>query len=281
MKKSLSKVVGALFGVSILIPTVFAQEGAINVVSREDGSGTRSAFVELVEVTDENGDDMTSLSAVIQNSTNGVIQTVAGDLNAIGYVSLGSLSEEIKTVTINGIEANAETISKGDYKIARPFNLAWKKGEISEIAQDFLNYIHSEEGQSIVEEEGFIKSATEVTTYEASDLEGTIEVVGSTSVTPIMEVLAEAYRDINPNVTINITSNGSSAGLEAAIEGVADLGMASRELKEKEKDLLDVAVIALDGIAVVVNKEATITDISIENVKKIFLGEVTDWADVK
>lgn len=280
MKKLLSLSLAVLSSLSLTL-TAHAQEGAINVVSREDGSGTRGAFVELVEVTDEAGDDLTTLSAIIQNSTNGVLQTVAGDANAIGYVSLGSLNDDVKALKIDGVEATAETILDGEYKIARPFNLAWKKDSLSDLSKDFLAFIHSTQGQAIVEEEGFIQSKQEQEEYTGKDQEGTIEVVGSTSVTPVLEKLAEAYQEINPGVTINITSNGSSAGLESAAQGVADLGMSSRELKDEEKENLDFDAIALDGIAVIVHKDSSLEDITLENVRKIFLGELVDWEEVK
>lgn len=280
MKKLLSLSLAVLSSLSLTL-TAHAQEGAINVVSREDGSGTRGAFVELVEVTDEAGDDLTTLSAIIQNSTNGVLQTVAGDANAIGYVSLGSLNDDVKALKIDGVEATAETILDGEYKIARPFNLAWKKDSLSDLSKDFLAFIHSTQGQAIVEEEGFIQSKEEQEEYTGKDQEGTIEVVGSTSVTPVLEKLAEAYQEINPGVTINITSNGSSAGLESAAQGVADLGMSSRELKDEEKENLDFDAIALDGIAVIVHKDSSLEDITLENVRKIFLGELVDWEEVK
>lgn len=280
MKKLLAYTLTLVSSVS-LVSNAYAQSGAINVVSREDGSGTRGAFVELVEVVDENGDDMTTLSAIIQNSTNGVLQTVAGDENAIGYVSLGSLNDDVKALKIDDVEASAETIIAGDYKIARPFNLAWKKDSLTDLSKDFLIFIYSTQGQTIVEDEGFIQSKEDLTEYMGEGMEDTIEVVGSTSVTPVLEKLAEAYKKIHPKVTINITSNGSSAGLESAAQGVADLGMSSRELKDAEKENLDYDAIALDGIAVVVNKDADIENLTLEQVRQIFLGEVMDWEEVK
>lgn len=332
------------------VAPVFAQEGLINVVSREEGSGTRGAFVEIVGVVDENDDDMTTTSAVIQNGTNGVIQTVAGDPAAIGYISLGSLDDTVKALKVDGVEASAETINDGAYPIARPFLIAWN-GELSEVSQDFLSFIHSKEGQTIVETEGYIavapsseeapaeeetteevteETAEEVTeettedvveevaedtesvvedvteevteeeateeateeeateetasvidslpSYEAQEgLEGTIEAVGSTSVSPVMEVLAEEYMALNPGVTINITSNGSSAGIEAAQGGAADFGMSSRELTEEEAAALNFDRVAMDGIAVIVNAENTMEDISLDVVRQIFLGEITEW----
>ncbi|MGX7145043.1 substrate-binding domain-containing protein [Facklamia languida] len=376
MKKSLKALpllAVAGLGVAAVTPA-FAQEGAINVISREDGSGTRGAFVEIVEVTDEDGNDLTTSSAAIQNQTSGVITTVAGDPSAIGYISLGSLDDSVKAVKVDGAEATPEEITAGSYPIARPFNVAWnKEEELSDVTADFLDFIMSKDGQTIVEEEGYIavveeaaaeeeteeaaaeeeteeaaaeeeteeaaaeeeteeaaaeeeteeaaaeeeteeaaaeeeteeaaaeeeteEAAAEEETEEAAEegsridslpayeateeLEGTIEVVGSTSVSPLIEKLAEAYKAVQPNVEINVTSNGSSAGMEAAMNGTADLGMASRELKEEEAAALEQKVIATDGIAVVVNNENPVEELSLETIRGIFLGEITDWADAK
>lgn len=308
MKKSLKALpLLAVAGLAFSAVTpVLAQEGSIGVVSREDGSGTRGAFVEIVGVVDEDDNDMTTLDAVIQNSTNGVMQTVAGDSQAIGYISLGSVNDSIKVVPIDGVEASAEDVTNGTYPIARPFNVAWSnEGDLSEVAADFLTFIHSADGQAIVEEEGYVQvtpkadeeaateeesteesteesseEAVELPAYEVAGLEGTVEVVGSTSVTPVMEKLAEAYSALNEGVTINITSNGSSAGMEAAMNGTADLGMASRELDEEEQAALNFDAIAIDGIAVIAHPENPISGLTLENVKQIFLGEVTEWEEV-
>ncbi|UUX32928.1 substrate-binding domain-containing protein [Fundicoccus culcitae] len=300
----------AVAGLALSSVSVLAQEGPITVVSREDGSGTRGAFVEIVGVVDENDDDMTSVSAVIQNSTNGVMQTVAGDPAAIGYISLGSLDDSVKPLLVDGAEATPEAILAGEYPISRPFNVAWTEESFDEVTQDFLSFIHSAEGQAIVEGEGYIQvtpagdaidgeateeeateeeateeeateeAATELPSYEAAGLEGTIEVVGSTSVTPVMEVLAEEYQALNPNVTVNVTSNGSTAGMEAAMNGTANLGMASRELSDEEKEVLQFDAIALDGIAVIVHNDNPLEEISLDNVRAIFLGELTDWSEL-
>lgn len=316
MKKSLKALpLLAVAGLAFSAVTpVLAQEGTIGVVSREDGSGTRGAFVEIVGVVDEEDNDLTTLDAVIQNSTNGVMQTVAGDVQAIGYISLGSLGDEVKALAVDGVEATAENVTNGTYPIARPFNVAWSKdSELSEVATDFLDFVYSAEGQAIVEEEGYVQvtrsageeeaeateeettdeettdeeateeeatEAVELPSYEASGLEGTIEVVGSTSVSPVMEKLAEAYSALNEGVTINITSNGSSAGMEAATNGTADLGMASRELADDEKEVLNFDAVAIDGIAVVVHPENPLADISLDHVKQVFLGEVTEWEEL-
>ena len=376
MKKSLKALpllAVAGLGLSVVTPA-FAQEGTINVISREDGSGTRGAFVEIVGVVDEEENDLTTSSAAIQNQTSGVMQTVAGDAQAIGYISLGSLDDTVKAIKVDGAEATPEAINAGEYPIARPFNVAWSaEEELSEVAADFLTFIHSKEGQTVVEEEGYIaveaasaegeesseeaaegeetseeaaegeetseeaaegeetseeaaegeetseeaaegeesseeaaegeESSEEAAegeetseeaaegeesgsiveslpAYEASsELEGTVEVVGSTSVSPLMEKLAEAYKEVQPNVEINITSNGSSAGMEAAMNGTADLGMASRELKEEETSALEHDAIATDGIAVIVNAENPAEELTLEAIKGIYLGEITTWED--
>ena len=308
MKKSLKALpllAVAGLGLSAVLPA-FAQEGQINVITREDGSGTRGAFVEIVGVVDEDDNDLTTQDANVQNQTSGVMQTVAGDAQAIGYISLGSLDETVKAVKVDGAEATAEAIKAGDYPIARPFNVAWNaEEELSEVADDFMSFIHSKDGQAIVEEEGYIAVTGEETeeaaeeeaeeeteeaeeeteeaelpVYEAAaELEGTIEVVGSTSVSPLMEKLAEAYKEVQPNVKINVTSNGSSAGMEAAMNGTADLGMASRELKEEESAALESKEIAIDGIAVVVNNENPAEELTMDAIRSIFLGEITTWED--
>lgn len=309
MKKSLKALpLLAVAGLAFSAVTpVLAQEGYIGVVSREDGSGTRGAFVEIVGVVDEDDNDMTTLDAVIQNSTNGVMQTVAGDVQSIGYISLGSLGDEVKGLAVDGVEVSSENVTNGSYPIARPFNVAWTKdAELSEVAVDFLDFVYSAEGQAIVEEEGYVQvtrsageeeateeestedateeeateESVELPSYEAAGLEGTIEVVGSTSVSPIMEKLAEAYSELNEGVTINITSNGSSAGMEAAMNGTAELGMASRDLSDDEKEALNYDAVAIDGIAVIVHPENPLSNISLDHVKQIFLGEVTEWEEV-
>lgn len=254
----------------------------INVVSREDGSGTRGAFTEITGVFVEEGDnevDQTYEEAVIQNSTNGVLTTVAGDENAIGYISLGSLDDTIKAVNVDGVEATSDNVQNGDFPIARPFNIAWQEG-LGDLAQDFLDFIMSEDGQVIVEETGFVQVENSGA-YGGTGGEGNIVVAGSTSVTPVMEKLAEAYEALHDDVTIEIQSTGSSAGMTAAMEGTADIGMASRELKDEENDALESEAIAIDGIAVIVNLDNPIEDITMEQVRQVFVGEVTTWGELE
>ncbi|MDR7869795.1 MAG: substrate-binding domain-containing protein [Tissierellaceae bacterium] len=258
----------------------FDTSETINVVSREDGSGTRGAFVEIVGVEDADGNDATYEEAVIQNGTSGVMTTVAGDKYSIGYISLGSLNDTVKSVSVEGAEATTENIKSGAYKIARPFNIAYKAG-LSELAQDFVNFIMSADGQAIIADNSLIEAADDAQAYTASGLSGTITVGGSTSVTPVMEKLAEAYEGLNEGVSIEIQSTGSSAGMTAAIEGSADIGMASRDLKDSEKAELEYQAIGIDGIAVIVNNESTITDLSIDEIKSIYLGETTTWSEVE
>lgn len=258
---------------------------SINVVSREDGSGTRGAFVELfgVEQEDENGEtvDMTTESASITNSTAVMMTTVAGDANAIGYISLGSLDDSVKAVKIDGAEATVDNVKSGDYKVSRPFNVvANSNTELSDVAQDFMNFILSSDGQAVVAEEGYIPlDGGEA--YTASNLSGTVTVAGSSSVTPVMEKLAEAYQALNPDVTIEVNQSDSTTGVTSAIEGACDLGMASRDLKDSEtSEGAQATVIATDGIAVIVNPESAVEDLTSDQVKQIFTGEITSWSEI-
>lgn len=254
----------------------------IAVVSREDGSGTRGAFVEITGVEVKENDekvDKTTVEAIIQNSTNGVMTTVAGNEFAIGYISLGSLNDTVKAVQVEGADAEPELVKSGDYTLARPFNLAWKEDNIGEIGQDLLDYIMSPEGQAIVEDNGFV-AAIDGEDYEAKGLEGHITVAGSTSVTPVMEKLVEAYGALNPNVQIDIQSTGSSSGMKSAMDGSANIGMASRELKDEEAAELEQMVIAIDGIAVVVHNDNPLENLTMEEIKNIFIGEITTWDGV-
>lgn len=258
-------------------------EGPITVVSREDGSGTRGAFVEIVGVEDENGNDMTTQTAFIQDGTGKVIETVAGDETSIGYISLGSLDgSDVKAVSVDGTKVSADTVLSGDYSIQRPLNIAYKAGSLSPLAQDFVDFIMSQEGQKIAVDEGFIQVDPNAKAYEAKDgLSGEINVSGSTSVAPLVEVAAEEYEKLHDGVKVVVNATGSSAGIKDATDGVVDFGMASRELKEDELKNVEALAIAKDGIAVVVSKENPIEDISLENIRKIFLGEITDWSEVK
>lgn len=259
-------------------------EGPITVVSREDGSGTRGAFIELFGIEQKNDagekEDYTTDEAEITNSTSVMMTTIAGNTEAVGYISLGSLNDTVKAVKIDGAEASVETIKNGSYKIARPFNIA-VKDDLSEAAEDFISFIMSDDGQKVVEENGYISKGSNGA-YTASNLDGKIVVAGSSSVTPVMEKLKEAYVALNPNVTIEVQQNDSTTGMTSAIEGVCDIGMASRELKDSELEKgLQATVIAMDGIAVIVNNSSPVTELSSENVKAIFTGEVTDWEDLQ
>ena len=264
--------------------TAQTASGAITVVSREDGSGTRGAFIELFGIEQKNdaGEkiDYTTEDAEITNSTSVMMTTIAGNTQAIGYVSLGSLNDTVKAVKIDGAEATVDNIKSGVYKIARPFNIATKEG-LSETAADFVSFILSEQGQQVVEENHYISRGNDGA-YEPSGLKGKVVVAGSSSVTPVMEKLKEAYVTLNPDVTIEVQQSDSTTGMTSAIEGVCDIGMASRELKDSETAAgLTATVIAMDGIAVIVNNDSPIAELSSENVKAIFTGEVTDWEDVK
>ena len=259
-------------------------EGPITVISREDGSGTRGAFIELfgIEVKNDAGEkvDMTTDDAEITNSTSVMMTSVAGNTEAIGYISLGSLNDTVKAVKIDGAEATVDNIKSGTDKIARPFNIA-TKGEVSDVAQDFIKYIMSEDGQKVVEDNGYISQGNDGA-YESAGLSGKVVVGGSSSVTPVMEKLKEAYVALNPDVTIEVQQSDSTTGMTSAIEGVCDIGMASRDLKDSEIEKgLTGTTIAMDGIAVIVNNDSPVEELSSDSVKGIYTGEITDWADVQ
>ncbi len=254
----------------------------INVVSREDGSGTRGAFIELfgIEEKDENGEkvDYTTEEAIITNSTDVMMTTIAGDAYAIGYCSLGSLNDTVKAVTIDGAEATVENIKSGAYAISRPFNIV-TQDSISAPAQDFINFILSADGQAVVNENGYITVADDAADFTSDNSEGKIVVAGSSSVTPVMEKLKEAYEAVNTKVEIEIQESDSTTGVTAAIDGTCDIGMASRALKEEETGV-SATEIALDGIAVIVNNNSPVEDLSKDAVKSIFTGEFTAWDEV-
>ncbi len=252
----------------------------ITVISREEGSGTRDAFTELTGVLQDDV-DKTVDTAEISNSTSVVTQSVAGNDAAIGYISLGSLDDTVKAVKVDGVEATVDNIKSGDYKIQRPFNIV-TKGEVKELPADFIKFIMSKDGQKIIEDEGYISVNENAEAYKASGLTGSITLAGSTSVSPVMEVLADKYKELNSGVTIEIQQTGSGAGIQSTTEGVCDIGMASRELKDEETSQgLKSEEIALDGIAVIVNKDNGVEDLSMDQIMKIFTGEITNWADVK
>ena len=251
----------------------------ISVVTREDGSGTRGAFVELFGIEDADGNDAITQSAEISNSTSVVMTTVAGNPDAIGYISLGSLNNTVKALEIDGVAATVENINNGTYKVYRPFNIATKEG-LSETAQDFVNFIMSEQGQAIVAEEGYI-SVENSGSYTPSGKTGNVTVSGSSSVTPVMQVLKEEYETLNPDVTSELQQSDSTTGVNDAIAGTSDIGMASRALKDSELEQGVVGtVIANDGIAVIVNNESTVTGLTSEQVKGIYMGELTNWSEV-
>ena len=255
----------------------------ILVISREDGSGTRGAFIELmgIEVKKDDGskEDMTTVEAQITNDTAVMLTTVSGNPYGIGYVSLGSLNDTVKAVQVDGVDATVENIKSGAYKVSRPFNIA-VKGEASAAAQDFINFILSAEGQDVVLKNKYIKINDAATAYAAAEVSGKVVIAGSSSVTPVMEKLAEAYKAVNPNVTIEIQQSDSSTGMKSAMDGTCDIGMASRELKDSELAELTPTVIALDGIAVIINNENTTASLTSEQIRAIFTGEILSWSEV-
>lgn len=261
--------------------TKFDASKTISVVTREEGSGTRDAFTELTGVLVKDGSnktDNTTTSAVTINSTEAVITNVKDNEAAIGYISLGSLNDTVKALKIGGVEATADNVKSGDYAVSRPFNIAYK-GELSDVAQDFVDYIMSSDGQKIVSDNGYV-TVSENAAYSGKKPSGKISVAGSSSVSPVMEKLAEAYQKVNTNAKVEIQTSDSSAGMQSAMGGTCDIGMASRELKDEEKSALKVETIAKDGIAVIVNNANTCDDLTLDQVKSIYTGETTVWSDI-
>ena len=280
MKKFLSMTLALIL--TLTVSLALADE--INVISREDGSGTRGAFIELfgIEQKDENGIkvDYTTDECDITNSTSVMMTSVAGNDCAIGYISLGSLNDTVKALQIDGADANVANIKAGVYNVARPFNIATLT-EVSEAAQDFIGFIMSTEGQAVVEGNGYIAVAENAEPFAGGKAAGKIVIAGSSSVTPVMEKLKEAYEALNPDVEIELQQSDSSSGMTSTLDGVCDIGMASRELKDSEKEAgLVPMTIAMDGIAVIVSNENSVNGLTTEQVRDIYMGEITDWSEV-
>lgn len=257
-----------------------ASSGDIHVISREDGSGTRGAFVEITEILSKNENrekvDNTTIDAIIQNCTDAVMTTVAGDKDAIGYISLGSLNDTVKAVNVNDVEPTVDNVKSGKYPLQRPFLIAYKS--LNPTTEDFIKYIMSSDAKEIIEQNGYVSSAGEEK-YTVQNLSGSIVISGSTSVTPLMEKLIEAYNVFNPDVDIELQSTGSSAGIADVTNDAADLAMSSRNLKDEEK--LESQTMAIDGIAVIVHKDNALSNISMEQLKQIYIGELTDWSGLE
>lgn len=258
---------------------------AISVLTREEGSGTRGAFIELLGIEEKNADgkkvDKTIDTAETTNSTSVMITTVQGNKAAIGYISLGSLDKsKVKALKVDGAEAAADNVKSGEYKVSRPFNIA-TKGDATGVASDFIKFILSADGQAVVEKNGYISEGN-TGAYKASGQKGKITIGGSSSVTPVMEKLKEAYVKLNPDVTVDVQQNDSSSGMKGAIDGIYDIGMASRDVKDSEKEAgLNSIKIALDGIAVIVNKDNALDAITSEQIKNIYTGSLTKWSEIK
>ena len=256
-----------------------SQNDKITVISREDGSGTRSAFSELMGVMKDEKDN-TLATAEITGSTSVMLTTVSGNQAAIGYVSLGSLNDTVKAVKVDGVEATAENVKAGKYAVSRPFNIV-TGNDLTPLAQDFITYMLSADGQAIVAEKGYI-SVSQGEAYKAAGQTGTLTIAGSTSVAPLMEVLADKYMALNTGVQIEIQQSGSSAGITSTIEGVCQIGMSSRELKDSETAKgVSATRIAMDGIAVIVNKDNSCTDLTSEQIRQIYTGEITQWSAIQ
>ena len=280
----MKKFVCAILSMAMMMTSAFALAEEINVISREDGSGTRGAFIELfgIEQKNEAGEkiDYTTDECDITNSTSVMMTSVAGNECAIGYISLGSLNDTVKALEIDGAAATVENIKAGVYNVARPFNIATLAGT-SEAAQEFIHFIMSQEGQEIIENSGYIAAVENAPAFAGAKATGKVVVAGSSSVTPVMEKLKEAYEALNPNVEIELQQSDSSSGMTSTRDGVCDIGMASRALKESELEAgLVPMTIAMDGIAVIVSNDNEVTGLTTEQVRSIYMGETTDWSEV-
>jgi len=268
----------------MMMSSAFALADEINVISREDGSGTRGAFIELFGIEQKNEDgekiDRTTDECDITNSTSVMMTSVSGNDCAIGYISLGSLNDTVKALAIDGAEASVENIKAGTYNVARPFNIA-TLAETGEAAQDFIAFIMSAEGQAVIEENGYIAAVENAPAFEGGSVSGKIVIAGSSSVTPVMEKLAEAYMAVNPNVEIELQQTDSSSGMTSTRDGVCDIGMASRALKDSEIESgLSPMTIAMDGIAVIVSNDNPVDGLTSDQVRGIYMGEISDWSEV-
>ena len=285
----MKKLVSILLTLTLLLTTACAMADEINVISREDGSGTRGAFIELFGIEQKNAEgkkiDYTTDDCDITNSTSVMMTSVAGNDCAIGYISLGSMNDTVKALLIDGAAASVENIKNGSYKVARPFNIA-TKAEVSDAAADFIAFIMSAEGQAVIEANGYIAVVEEAPSFAGGKLSskiisGKIVIAGSSSVTPVMEKLAEAYEAINPGVEIELQQSDSSSGMTSTIDGVCDIGMASRALKDSEIEKgLTGLTIAMDGIAVIVSLDNPVDGLTTEQVRDIYMGEITEWSEV-
>ena len=280
----MKKILSMILTMVVMMTSAFAVAEEINVISREDGSGTRGAFVELfgIEQKNEAGEkiDYTTDECDITNSTSVMMTSVAGNENAIGYISLGSMNETVKALMIDGAEASVENIKAGTYNVARPFNIA-TLADVSEATTDFIAFIMSAEGQAVIEENGYIAVVDGAQPFEGGKVSGKIVIAGSSSVTPVMEKLTEAYKAVNANVEIELQQSDSSSGMTSTMDGVCDIGMASRELKESELEAgLAPTVIAMDGIAVIVSNDNPVNALTSDQVRGIYMGEITDWSEV-
>lgn len=260
--------------------TNFKADHEIHLFTREAGSGTRSAFVEVVDIVDENGDDFLTPLATVQNSTNATMQAVQSDAHAVSYISLGSLNESVKAVAVNDVEPTVENIQSGDYLLSRNFSVTHGT-ELSEVAQDFWDFMSSEQAQALVAEDGYVSVDLNAPSYTPTNLSGSVSIVGSTSVEPTMQRFSEAYTALNPDVRIDITAPGSGAGITSTIDGSADIGMTSRDPSSDELvDLIDTKAIAIDGIVLIINNKNTLINIQLEQIRAMYLDEITSWHEI-
>ena len=283
MKKMMMAMMAAALAGVFVLAGCGGGGGKIHVVSREDGSGTRGAFIELTGIQAKKGServDRTTSAVTVSNSTAVVMSTVKDDTGAIGYISLGSLDKSVKAVKVDGVAPSVKTVKDGSYHLSRPFNIV-TKGNLSAPAKDFIAFILSADGQKVIEKNGYIAVATG-STYAGAKPAGKVTVGGSSSVTPVMEKLKEAYQKVNPNAKIEVQESDSSTGIAGAAEGTFDIGMASRELEDDERAKgIKTTKIAMDGIAVIVNRDNRVEALTTQAICNIYTGKTTDWRSLQ
>lgn len=260
---------------ALLLPGCRAEGNRLHLITREEGSGTRAAFVESLQITDSDGIDAVTVSAEVSNSTAVVLQTVATDPKAMGYVSLGALSGQVRPVSLDGVPPSDEAIRAGQYPLSRPFLLCWRT--LDDLGQDFVAFLLSSQGQAMFAPD-YLPAVKAPQPYAPAGLTGHLTVCGSTSVGPVMLQLAERYMEQNPGVSIDVQQTGSSAGIAGVIEGSCQLGISSRAITAEEAaQALTSRVMALDGIAVIVHPSNPVENLSVRQLRDIFLGEITSW----
>lgn len=291
----MKKLLLALSALFVSMSAIYAEQ--IRPITREMGSGTRSAFVDIFDIKAHRGGkkiDAISQKAEVTNSTGVMILSVSNAKNAIGYISLGSLNERVKALKIDGVAPSVANVGNKSYKIVRPFNVAFKRDSKNALIADFLRFTQSKNAVQIIQKAGYIALPSDnqntlkgtktspQSDYKSQDLQGKLVIAGSSSITPLMEKLQEAYIALNPRAEVEILQSDSTMGINATSENIADIAMVSRELTKGEIARgLVVQVLAMDALVVIVNKNNALENLGADAIRQIFLGQITKWSELK